>query len=167
MIASAVTNLDLHDISRTAKTYGVRLFYVVTPLDDQKKLINEIVAHWVCGTGASYNPKRRSAIKLINVQNSIDEVVEHIYNNEGKYPKIVVTSASKHDRDIGCVTFRKMLQSGEPYLLVFGTAWGLAEKFISKADYELEPIMGNSDYNHLSVRCASAIIIDRLMASVI
>jgi hypothetical protein len=60
IIASAVTNLDLHDISRAAKTYGVRSFYVVTPLADQKTLIDRIVSHWVKGTGSKYNPKRRS-----------------------------------------------------------------------------------------------------------
>ena len=30
-IAAAVTALDLHDIARVAKTYGLAAFYVVTP----------------------------------------------------------------------------------------------------------------------------------------
>jgi hypothetical protein len=47
IITSAVTNLDLHDISRVVKTYGVRSFYVTTPLEDQKTLIKKIVSHWV------------------------------------------------------------------------------------------------------------------------
>ena len=38
-IASALTNLDLHDISRAAKTYGLEAFCVVTPLEDQKDLV--------------------------------------------------------------------------------------------------------------------------------
>jgi hypothetical protein len=50
-----------------------------------------------------------------------------------------------------------------PHLLVFGTAWGLAEAFISEADYILEPITGSPDYNHLSVRTAAGIILDRLL----
>ena len=56
-----------------------------------------------------------------------------------------------------------MLKSGRPYLLVFGTAWGLSEDFIAKADLILKPIKGNTGYNHLSVRSAAAIILDRLM----
>jgi hypothetical protein len=57
------------------------------------------------------------------------------------------------------------LQRGQPYLLVFGTAWGLAEPFISEADYILEPISGRTDYNHLSVRSAAGIILDRLLGT--
>ena len=55
-IASAVTNLDLHDISRTAKTYGLKSFYVVSPLKDQKTLVQRIISHWTTGAGAVYNP---------------------------------------------------------------------------------------------------------------
>jgi len=47
--------------------------------------------------------------------------------------------------------------------LVLGTAWGLSETFIGDADHVLDPIVGNSEYNHLSVRSAAAIILDRLM----
>ena len=56
-----------------------------------------------------------------------------------------------------------MLANGKAYVLIFGTAWGLTEEFISKADYVLEPIVGKTDYNHLSVRSAAAIIFDRLL----
>ncbi|MGC8720905.1 MAG: RNA methyltransferase, partial [Thermodesulforhabdaceae bacterium] len=49
-----------------------------------------------------------------------------------------------------------------PVILLFGTAWGLADAVFEQADYILEPIRGKSSYNHLSVRCAAAIIIDRL-----
>ena len=58
-----------------------------------------------------------------------------------------------------------MLISGRPHLLVFGTAWGLAETFISEADYILAPITGPTDYNHLSVRTAAGIILDRLLGT--
>jgi hypothetical protein len=55
-----------------------------------------------------------------------------------------------------------MLKDGNLYLLIFGTAWGLPENFIAEADYILNPVIGNTDYNHLSVRSAVAIILDRL-----
>ena len=32
IIGSAVTNMDLHDIARAGRTFGVRGYYVVTPL---------------------------------------------------------------------------------------------------------------------------------------
>ena len=162
IITSAVTNLDLHDISRVAKTYGVRSFYVTTPLEDQKALIKKIVSHWVEGTGSKYNPKRREALELVIIKNSLDEVKDHIRKNGGNFPKTVVTSARHSPGNLSFGKFRKMMKDGNLYLLIFGTAWGLPEKFIAEADYILNPVIGNTDYNHLSVRSAAAIILDRL-----
>jgi hypothetical protein len=165
IITSAVTNLDLHDISRAAKTYGVRSFYVATPLEDQKALIKKIVSHWVEGTGAKYNPKRREALELIIIKNSLDEVKDHIRKNGGNSPKTVVTSARHRPGNLSFGKFRKMLKVGNLFLLILGTAWGLPEKFIAEADYILNPVIGNTDYNHLSVRSAAAIILDRLFGT--
>ena len=163
IIASALTNLDIHDISRAAKTYGVKSFYVVTPLSDQKVLAKKIIAHWTGGAGAVYNPDRRSALELIKVKDSIIDVAEDIKDIENSYPKTVTTSARKYPASIDYAEFRDFLENGVPHLLIFGTAWGLAESLISEADFVLEPITGTTDYNHLSVRSAAAIILDRLM----
>jgi len=162
IIASAVTNLDLHDISRAARTYGVRSFYVVTPLKDQQILAQRIIAHWTDGAGAVYNPTRRRALETIRIVDSTADVVEDIRQIENKYPKTVVTSAGRYPASIGYDDLRNEMKNG-PHLLVFGTAWGLAESFISEADYILESIMGSTDYNHLSVRTAAGIILDRLL----
>jgi len=162
IITSAVTNLDLHDISRASKTYGVRSFYVVTPLEDQQALVKKIVWHWIEGTGSKYNPKRREALELIIIKNSIDDVKTHIRKHHGDFPKTVVTSARHTPGNLSFGNFREMLQDGNLYLLIFGTAWGLPENFIAEADYILNPVIGNTDYNHLSVRSAVAIILDRL-----
>jgi len=162
IIASAVTNLDLHDISRSARTYGVRAFYVVTPLSDQKELVEKIVLHWLKGPGARYNPKRREALELISIKDSLDEVIEHVRENTGDFPKTVVTSAGHSPRNISFKRFGEMLQDGTLYLLILGTGWGLSENFMAEADYVLNPILGNTDYNHLAVRSAAAVILDRL-----
>ena len=162
VIASAITNLDLHDISRAAKTYGVRSYYVVTPLEDQQVLAKKIIAHWTKGAGAGYNPSRGSALELIRIKSSLAEAAAHIERVENEYPKIVATCARRHPSNISFEDFRTLLDKGQPHLLVFGTAWGLAETLISTADYILEPIKGAADYNHLSVRAAAAIILDRL-----
>ena len=49
-------------------------------------------------------------------------------------------------------------------LLVFGTGWGLAGEVIAGADALLEPVRAReaTGYNHLSVRAACAILLDRL-----
>lgn len=163
IITSAVTNLDLHDMSRAAKTYGIKKFYIVTPLTDQQQLVQKITNHWIKGAGAEYNPIRREALELINIKSSLDEVVADIHNNDGISPKTVVTSSRKYEKKLDMDVFRTMLRNPGTYLLLFGTAWGLTEEFITAANFLLEPVKGYTDYNHLSVRSASAIILDRLL----
>ena len=55
------------------------------------------------------------------------------------------------------------MQDGWPYLLMFGTGWGMSEELLERSDYFLEPVSGPTDYNHLSVRSACAVILDRLL----
>lgn len=162
-IASAVTNLDLHDIARAARTYGVRSFYVVTPLKDQQTLVNQLISHWTGGAGAEYNPARKAALELIRIVHSVEDVQEDIRKQQDKKAVTVATCAKEHLRNLPFRRLRQMLDDGNPYLLMFGTAWGLSPDFISAADHILEPVKGNTDYNHLSVRSAVSIILDRLL----
>ncbi|MBU0991669.1 MAG: RNA methyltransferase [Proteobacteria bacterium] len=161
-ICSAVTNLDLHDIARAARTYGVNAYYVVTPLEDQKILVERISSHWTTGNGGKVNPARAEALRLINVKHALEDVVLDIRQKGNGVPKVVVTTAKKNSRMIRYEAFREIMKNGEPYLLAFGTAWGLSEEIIKTADYVLEPLDGNTGYNHLSVRSAVSIILDRL-----
>lgn len=167
VIASAVTNLDLHDIARAARTYGVKSFYVVTPLEDQITLVNQLIAHWMSGAGAIYNPKRRQALELIRIKKDLEAVISDIRALPGSIgaPRTVVTSAAAQRGVVSFSGLRRMLHDGFPYLLVFGTAWGLSETLISSADFALEPIQGTTRYNHLSVRSAAAIVLDRLLGA--
>ena len=129
----------------------------------QKNLVKRIISHWTEGVGAEYNPKRRSALELIRIKDSFSEILDQIAAAEGQFPKTVATSARKYATNLSYDKFRAKLSNGKPYVLIFGTAWGLAEEFISRADYVLEPIAGKAGYNHLSVRSAAAIILDRLL----
>ncbi len=162
-IASAVTNLDLHDIARAAKTYAIKTFYVVTPLSDQKALVGRIVDHWLFGAGARYNPQRRQALELIKITDNIKQTICDIQTQTGQKPITVVTSARQSGKDTSFAKLRHQLMSGIPHLLIFGTAWGVAKDLILEVDHRLSPISGVADYNHLSVRCAAAIIMDRLL----
>jgi hypothetical protein len=164
-IASAVTNLDLHDIARVVKTYGGKKFYVTTPLTDQQTLVERIVSHWTSGVGGERHPKRKQALELIQVSDSLELVREDIGRLEGVFPKTVVTSAKHRSGSLSFHELRTILEENAPILLVFGTAWGLSEEIMKQADYTLVPIIGQSDYNHLSVRCAAAIVLDRLLGS--
>lgn len=50
-----------------------------------------------------------------------------------------------------------------PVLLVFGTGHGLAPEVLEGCDAILRPLRWMDGYNHLSVRAAAAIIMDRLL----
>ena len=163
VIASAVTNLDLHDIARAGKTYGVRSFYIVTPVQDQLELVDKIVSHWVSGAGSTYNPKRREAMAIIRVQNSFEAALNDIAAEGYGRPATIVTTARHQNACTRVSDLRKKLRPGQAYALIFGTAWGLPDEFLQQADYVLEPIKGPTNYNHLSVRSAAAIILDRLL----
>jgi hypothetical protein len=162
-IASAVTNLDLHDIARLSATYGVKAFYAVTPLKDQKMLVEKIVSHWTSGGGSRYNPSRQQAFESIRIKDSLEDVLNDIRLRDGQIPKTIVTCARRQDNSIGYGQLRCELKEESPFLLLFGTAWGLSPAVMSQADYILDPISGNTDYNHLSVRSAASIILDRLI----
>ena len=164
IITSAVTNLDLHDIARIAKTYGVESFYVVTPLEDQRALVEKIVSHWIDGWGGTYNPKRKAALTLVKVKDSLARVVEDFKIESGTDVHVVVTCASEKQNALRFDDFKDRLNDpAHAYLLAFGTAWGLTDEFIESADFVLEPIKGKAEYNHLPVRSAVAIILDRLL----
>ncbi|MFN2353069.1 MAG: RNA methyltransferase [Desulfopila sp.] len=162
-IGSAVTNLDIHDIARTAKTYGVHRYYIVTPYHDQQQLVGEIIDHWQTGHGSTYNPARKKAFELVRPAGSLDEVIEAIGQRQGRNPARVTTSALHQEKALSYSNSRKRMAAGEPTLLIFGTAHGLAAEVTAKADYTLPAIMGRTGYNHLSVRAAVAIICDRLL----
>ncbi len=163
-IASAVTTLDIHDMARLARTYEVRKFFVVTPLEDQQDLVGKLRRHWTEGYGATYNPHRKDAMGLVAVSDSFEQAAREMARSEGERPLLVATDASWHeDKRISYGGLRALIHEERKVVgLLFGTAWGLAPEVYDCADFILDPICGRGDYNHLSVRSAAAIILDRL-----
>lgn len=164
IICSAVTNLDLHDISRLAKTYGVGRFFVITPLQDQRQLVERLISHWTRGEGGVYNPMRKQALETISVRETLAEVLAELSAAIVGRTRLltVATSARRHADTVSHDRLRQMLRANRPCLLMFGTAWGLADSVLEQADTILSPIKGHCDYNHLSVRSAVSITLDRL-----
>ena len=164
IVATAVTNLDIHDIARSARTYGVSRYYIVTPVEEQRRLVEKIREHWLSGWGSTYNPKRKAALELLQTENSLDEALTDIEKRTGSRPKVVVTGASGRENSVTFSELKGLIdaQPDQPFLLLLGTGWGLTEEVFRKSDYVLEPISGGGDYNHLSVRSAASIMLDRL-----
>lgn len=164
IVTSSVTTLDVHDISRAARTYAVNSFYVVTPLKTQRQLVERLIEHWMTGYGAEYNPTRKEALLATRVTKNIKETVQDLAERCGQKPVTVATGASQFPNSIDYPSLREKIGNGKPILLLFGTGWGLEKSILAEADYVLDPIDGVGEYNHLPVRAAAAIILDRLLA---
>ncbi len=161
-IGSAVTNLDLHDIARAGRTFGVGNYWVVTPYEQQQELTASIAGHWTDGYGKTVNPDRANALSIIKIRANIEEVLADMQEQDGTAPLVVATSACSLSQKVSFQVVRNVLQEGRPVLLLLGTAWGLAPEVMKLADTVLPPIMGPGTYNHLSVRSAASICLDRL-----
>lgn len=164
IIGSAVTNLDIHDIARASKTYGVNRFYIVTPYPDQQQLVGEIIDHWRQGYGARYNTDRKEAFAIIKVCPTVEDLYDEYARQGLRRPLTVATSAQGgHGKQLAYDALRQRLADGEHCLILFGTGWGMAPALMDSVDALLPPVGGFSSYNHLSVRSACAIILDRLL----
>lgn len=163
IVTTAVTNLDIHDIARSSKTYGLDHFFIVTPSVSQQELAHKITGHWQHGWGSSYNPDRKQALGTICVVDTVFEARTRFQELFLTPVKVVVTAAKARPGGISIKDFKILLNdTTTPYLLLFGTGWGLSDECFEQADLILDPIQGAGTYNHLSVRSAVAILLDRL-----
>ncbi len=164
-IVASITNLDIHDLSRLVKTYGGRFVAMVTPIRAQQEMIGRIVDHWRTGFGSRYNPTRFEALEVVRVASTLNELVEA--EALGDETVLVATSARQGDtpRQISWQEAHQMVWDERVFpLFLLGTGWGIAEELLGGCHYRLPPIEGVGSYNHLSVRCAAAIIVDRVVA---
>lgn len=164
-VTAAITNIDLHDIARSAHTFGCTAFYVVHPVTAQRALAERIREHWVEGSGGVRIPDRKPALSDIVVVDSLETAVQRC----GPGTELWTTSAKDVSTGIMQLSDARMALSlpGPPVLLAFGTGWGLAESVHERASVHLAPIrsMRTDGYNHLSVRAAAAILFDRLLGA--
>jgi len=160
---TSVTSIDIHDIARSSKTYGVTDFFIVTPLVDQQKVVQKMLDFWKKGIGFEYNRCRYDAIQIVQLIDSLDAVIKQIEEKEGKKPLVVATSAQliNTERTVSFFDQKKVWKDDQPVLLLFGTGQGLSPEIIGRCDFTLLPVQGFSQFNHLSVRSAVAIVLDR------
>ena len=157
---------DIHDIARISRSYGMGPFYVATPLEDQARLLADILRHWVPGAGGIAKPDRSRALALTRGVSSIEEAVALAADRAGAAPRLVGTSAAWSEKKraappIAAAQVREWLREG-PVLLLLGTARGLAPEALELCHARLRPLRF-LDENHLSVRSAAAILADRIL----
>ena len=163
IVTSAITSLDIHDIARAARTYEVRNVFVVHPVEEQRNFAASVVDHWKFDFGRAHDSRRREALERVRIVTDLDGAIAEAEKLSGSRPRIIHTSA----RTAGGTSYgelRAMMEFADapPMLLLLGTGFGMAKSVADRADIILAPVLGPGDYNHLSVRSAAGIILDRL-----
>ena len=165
---TALTNLDVHDVARSARTFGCAAFYVVTPVAAQQQQARAVVGFWDGADGRRRNKDRAEALSLANVVGTLDDAVAAETSVIGRPPLLVATSA-KEQGAVRYEELRRRLDDDDDggALILFGTGAGMTQAMLDRCDAVLAPIVGPPDregrcWNHLSVRSAAAIVLDRL-----
>jgi hypothetical protein len=165
LITSSLTMIDVHDLARSSRTFGVKQTFIAHPAPTIRKLARTLKTHWEEGFGSTYNPNRKDALEIIDIVSDLDEAIHKIELRTGKLPVLIATSAKAGENRIGTEALRKRIHSeDQPFLIMLGTGWGMCDELLARAQLFLEPICGPGDYNHLSVRSACAIMLANLMA---
>ena len=165
VVTTAITNLDLHDMARSARTYGCADLFIVHPIEAQRLLASRIQEHWVGGSGKRRIPDRATAMDTLRVVPALADVYAALGGRETV--EVWTTAASARGAEVTCYADARarLAAADKPVLILFGTGWGLSGDLVASADVRIEPIRAAADtgYNHLSVRAACAITLDRLL----
>jgi hypothetical protein len=162
-VTSAITSLDLHDIARSSHTYGVRTAYIVHPIPEQREFAKTVIDHWMFEFGRAFDSRRREALETIRLTTTLDQAIFDASSQSGARPIAIHTSArTSGGVDANDLRARLEAPDAPPAIILFGTGFGLAPSVLEQSDIVLNAIRGPGDYNHLSVRAAVSIILDRL-----
>jgi hypothetical protein len=180
-VATNITNLDVHDIARVAKVYGLEKYFIVHPSAEQLMFVARLLDHHLVGEGSRLNPLRGKALSIVQTVASVDEAVRKLGGNP-----VVIGTTARNIEGVEKVSFndlKRYLETGEAtglnpkigpvlakadsVLLVFGTGFGMPDEFLKGCQLLLEPLKGAPplDYRHLSVRSAVSICLDRLLGA--
>jgi hypothetical protein len=164
VVTTSVTNMDVHDLARTSRTYGLERFIVVTPIDIHRDMVERVTSLWQGEKYGRRTPSRQKALETVRTAASIDKAAAMVEEEAGAAPLILGTTARRLSDAASFQRARSLMTADpdRPWLILFGTGWGLAPGALERCDHVLEPVEGAGDYNHLSVRSAAAVILDRL-----
>jgi hypothetical protein len=163
VVTSAITSLDIHDIARASRTYEVRRAFVVHPIPEQRKFAASVIDHWRFDFGRTHDSRRREALERVQIVADLDDAIAEAARISGARPLLVHTSA-RTEGGVSYADLRIRLETPDapPMMVLIGTGFGMSPEVAERADILLAPIVGPGDYNHLSVRSAAGIILDRL-----
>lgn len=167
IVATNITNFDIHDIARAATVYGVERYYLIHPNQEQLMFVDRVLDHWRVGQGSKFNPFRKTALENVKTAKNLDEAIA-----DWGYLREQILVIGTHARSVEGAKhweiseLRQELQNpNRACFLIFGTGFGLTDDFMQATDGILESIRGAppKDYRHLSVRSAVSIYLDRIL----
>jgi tRNA (guanine37-N1)-methyltransferase len=156
-VTTALTTLDLHDMARSCRTFGVARFYIVHPIEPQRAIAERILLHWK-GDEARHD-YRGDALNRVRVVTTLEEALFDAQTHAGQDVRLIATTARQVPESMSISAARAL---ADPAMILFGTGFGMHEDLLHRCDHVLDPVQSISDYNHLSVRSACAILLDRL-----
>lgn len=163
IVTSAITSLDIHDIARASRTYAARAVFIVHPIPEQRKFAESVIDHWKFDFGRQHDSRRREALERVQIVATLDDAIAEASRISGVRPLVVHTSARTEGGTSYTDLRSRMEAPGAPAVMIlFGTGFGMSPEVAERADVILAPIVGPGDYNHLSVRSAAGVILDRL-----
>lgn len=165
IVATNITNFDIHDIARAATVYGIERYYIIHPMKEQLMFVDRILDHWRVGEGSKFNPYRKTALGNVLTAPNVEAAIR-----DWGQDCFTVATHARPVPGTKLYTFKGLHEeirkpASKPCFLLFGTGFGLTEEFMQSCDGVLESIRGAppKDYRHLSVRSAVSICLDRVM----
>lgn len=184
IVATNITNLDVHDIARACRVYGVETYSVIHPAQEQLMFVERLLDHWRVGDGKKFNPMRATALTMVRTAPSLEAAVQAFdpqavvigttarqIDGALRVPfkglRSFLQSGDAVDAEKGDPRLAEVLQARKSVFLVFGTGFGMTEEVLRSCHMLLEPLKGAPplDYRHLSVRSAVSICLDRLLGA--
>lgn len=161
-ISAQIDEFDFFDACRLSLAYPVRRLWIVNPIESQRALAERLIT-W--GRDPSRDDEQRGVFDRTVWVPSLAVALEEA-ELLGPRPRTVATTAVRCVDALSFEQLRTQIREDErPTMLLFGKGWGLAPSVIEGADMRVEPIDAGTGYNHLSVRAAMAIVVDRLLST--
>ena len=159
-ITTSITNLDVHDIARTARTYGVARYFIVTPIEAQRALVDHILGYWRDGDGARRVPERSEALSIVTAVPSLADAMAQMRAT----PLVVTTAASRDAPPVGFAPARERLAAEPGARSAAALRHGVwpCGRIARECGASISRLFVRDAGNHLAVRSAVAIVLDRL-----
>ncbi len=189
IVATNITNLDVHDIARAAKVYGVTGYYVIHPSREQLMFVSRLLDHWRIGDGKTFNPMRATALTMVETATDLAEAVRKfdpeaavIGTTARQIPGVERTSFAdlrgfvqtgevggrlRGPRSVGAADVVEpmdrhvagVLEGRRSIFLLFGTGFGMTEEVLASCDLLLEPMKGAPPLDYRHLSVRSAVSI--------